>query len=170
MARRPQQRIQRSDRVPVWFGSRLSATSAAGAGSTLLSQLNAIALALRPFTIIRTRLVIHVESDQAAVSELLQGVYGRIVVEEEAATAGVASVPKPLAESDAPWLVYQPLINSFLFLSSIGVQEPTGTNIVIDSKAMWKVGLSETLISVIELSGAFGAIVAVEGRTLVKLH
>ena len=172
MARRfhTPQRVERSTRIPVWIGAEFDTTTISGSSSAILTTLNAAALALRPFTIIRHRILIHIESDQAAASEILQGAYGKIVVEEEAQIAGVAAVPKPLAEPDAPWMVYQPLISSFLFGTGVGFVEPGGVNVVVDSKAMRKVGLSETLISVVELGTVPGGIIGVEGRILIKLH
>ena len=160
----------RSNRIPVWFTSRLDETAAGGGGSTLLSVLNAAALALRPFTIIRTRLWIHIHSDQAAAGEVAQGAYGKIVVQEEAVDAGVGSVPTPISEADASFFVYEPFVNEFTFVSAVGFQERGGTNIVVDSKAMRKVGISEDLVSVIELATAPGVLISIEGRILVKLH
>ena len=160
----------RSNRIPVWFGATLTEVAAGGGGSTLLTVLNAAALALRPFTIIRSRLVIHVESDQIIASELVHGVYARIVIEEEAADAGIGSIPTPISEPDAGYFVYEPFFDSFLLLDSTGVQDPSGVTWTVDSKAMRKVGLSQDVVSVVEIAAAPGAVISVEGRTLVKLH
>ena len=169
MARRFER--QRSDRVPVWFGTRLQSTAAGGAGSTLLTVLNAGALALRPFTIIRTRLLIQIQSDQTVTSEAVAGVYARIVVSNEAADAGINSISTPIAEPDASFMVYQPLIANFTFISGVGVESRVGFQYTVDSKAMRKIGLQDDLVGVIELGGASeGALIMIEGRMLVKLH
>ncbi len=109
--------VQRSTRIPTWLSAGLTTTAAGGGGSTLLSSLNAAALALRPFTIIRTRLFVHIQSDQIVGTELAQGVFAAIVVEEEAVDAGIGSLPTPITEATASFLVYEGFVNSFLFLS-----------------------------------------------------
>ena len=173
MARRPYRgsvQRERSDRVPVWIGGRIAGSAAAGNSSTLLSTLNAAALALRPFTIIRTHIVLDITSDQLAAGETVVGAYGEIVVKETAATAGIASVPTPITEIGAGFHVYQGLIHDFLFGDVTGFQARASTQYLIDSKAMRKVSINEDLAAVIQLGSAPGALVTVEGRILVKLH
>jgi len=163
---------QRSDRQPVWFFIRVSTTAVAG-GSTavLLSTFNAAALLLRPFTIIRTHLLLQMSTDQSIASELFVGAYGMQVVTEQAAAAGIASVPTPISETDADFFVYQPVIDSFLFADATGIVEPSGIQYSIDSKAMRKVGINEDLSTTIEsTSGSDGGLITVIGRMLVKLH
>ena len=160
----------RSERIPVWFQWRLNLAVATAGSSTLLTVLNAAALALRPFTIIRTRLLLFVESDQSIASEIAQGAFGMIVVQEEAVDAGVISLPTPISEADASFFVYEPFVNSFVFGDATGFVEPAGTLMSIDSKAMRKVGLSEDVASIVELGSAEGVNIAFEGRMLVKLH
>ena len=60
-----------SDRQMVWLGAGILSATVSGSVATLLSMFNAAALALRPFTIVRTRLMIQIESDQSAASELV---------------------------------------------------------------------------------------------------
>ena len=68
--------------------------------------LNAAALALRPFTVVRTRANLIIRSDQQAASELFEVAYGETVVSEQASAAGVVSVPTPVTEDASDWHVY----------------------------------------------------------------
>jgi len=163
-------RVGRSDRIPIWFGFSVAATALGGNAKTLLSSFSAAALLTRPFTIIRTRGVIHVESDQTIASEKTVGAVGAVVVEEEASAAGIASLPGPISELDAPFIMYEPFVNSFLFLDATGLQTPAGTYWSFDSKAMRKVGISQDEVVVAELNVGAGAIITIMGRQLIKLH
>ncbi len=154
----------------VWVGADVApANVAAGTTGVLLGTLNAAALALRPFTVVRTRQRLQLESDQVVASEQYRGAYGFIVVSENAAAQGIAAVPKPNTDTDADWFVYEPFAGSFLFISGAGFTEPTGTQHVIDSKAMRKVGVNEDIAIVIETTGT-GMTVQGNGRFLIKLH
>ena len=82
-------------KTKVWFQMGLTTTTVAGNSLTLLGTLNAAALAQRPFTILRTRLVLTFESDQAAVTERPFGLYGQIVVSDQAAAIGAIAIPDP---------------------------------------------------------------------------
>ncbi len=172
MARRTRSRaiVSRADRVPVWFNASWAATTLGGNAKTLIAVLNAAALALRPFTIIRSRGVIHVESDQIAASEATVGALGMIVVQDEATAAGIASIPGPLTEVDAQFFVYEPFVNVLEFGDITGFVEPAGTFWSYDSKAMRKVALTEDLAVTAELNVGAGAVITGVGRILVKLH
>ncbi len=156
----------------IWLGAGLAAAGAAAGSATLLTTLNAAALALRPFTILRTRQVIHFTSDQSAVSEFTQGVYTKQIVTESAAAAGVASVPSGITESEADFFVYQPIFQLITVLTAVGFASDLGTSVtfVVDSKAMRKVGIDDQLVSVVELRGGTAGTIAIEGRTLIQLH
>ena len=173
MARRSHGRVftRPAPRTTMWTGNRLAATTIS-AGATLLTIFNAAALALRPFTIIRVRIVISYTSDQAAVSESQQGVLSQQVVTESAADAGIASLPTPLTEPDADYHVYAPIFQDIVFLSSVGVLENVGGGsvTVVDSKSMRKVGIDDQCVTVLEQQSALGTVIAIEGRTLIKLH
>ncbi len=135
-----------------------------------MGTLNAVALELRPFTIVRTRAVLHIESDQTAASELVKGAYGMIVVSDQAVAAGSASVPGPVSAPDAPFFTYEPFINSFILGTGVGFEEPGGTYITIDSKGMRKVGIGEDVAFIVETAVAFGSLVSIQGRFLIKMH
>jgi len=157
----------------VWFSIDVDLVNVAAATAVLMASYNAAALALRPFTIVRTRAVVQWTSDQAAASEDPAGAIGEIIVSEAAAAAGVASLPTPTTEFDADWLFYQALMTSFTFADATGFQDVIGQAAfwTIDSKAMRKVGLDETAAIVVEnTDAAFGAQAKILGRQLVKLH
>ncbi len=161
---------QRQVRQNVWLGINLSITAAPGSSVTLLSSLNAAALALRPFTVIRTRLDLHIESDQIAATEDFHAAYGRIVVSDQAIAQGAASIPAPITNSDAPFFVWEPVLNSISFGTAVGFVEPAGRYLTVDFKAMRKVGNNEDIAGIIEVNTAPGGVISIVGRALVKLH
>ena len=172
MARRPLRIVRPSRREMVWFGAGFGAITVSVA-ATLLTSLNAAALALRPFTIIRTRLAIAWDSDQAAATEGGAGVFSMQVVSDSAVAAGVTAVPTPLTETDSDYFVYKPVNFGIVVLDATGfVQSPIGDKdqFEVDSKAMRKVGLDEDVSVVLQTRSAVGSVISVEGRFLVKLH
>jgi len=164
--------VRPAPRSNVWVGAGL-AISTISSGTTLLATLNAAALALRPFTIVRTHLAIHYTSDQEAVSEFSQAVLSTQVVTETAAASGVAAIPTPIAETDADFLVYKPLFSDYQAIVTIGgFQDKIGDAqwSQVDSKAMRKVGTDDQVVFVLQQRAAIGALIALEGRMLIKLH
>jgi len=155
----------------VWLGLGGQTSSQLVAANTvvLLTTLNAAALALRPFTVMRTRARILWRSDQVAADEQPFGAYGRMVVSDQASAVGVTAVPDPVVNGDAPWYVWESVLADLTLASAIGFT--TQVKIYeIDSKAMRKVGNNEDLVSVItNTSSAHGAEVIVIGRTLIKV-
>ena len=169
MARRA--RLVRSGRVNQWIGVGLPIQTISSA-TTLIGILNAGALALRPFTIIRTHMMIDYSSDQLSAGEFTQGALGMQVVTDSAAAAGIGSVPTPLVDVTADFFVYKPLFSAVVFASSSGVREYPGeaNRFMVDSKVMRKVGLDDDIAITLEMRAFLGALVATEGRMLVKLH
>ena len=176
MARRSRSRFVRPPKkTMIWLGDNpVSAPSTVPANSALLfSVLNAGALALRPFTILRSRGIIRWESDQAAVSEQPNGAFGEIVVTDNATTIGVTAVPDPISDPDADWFLYQSVFADFNFLSSVGFNEYAGDANVFayDSKAMRKVGPNDDIAGVISnQNSAHGGKFMTIGRQLIQLH
>ena len=154
----------------IWIGAGLVSTTVVAGTPLLFGVLSAAVLLMRPFTLLRTRVVIGYESDQVAASERPVGVIGGIVVKEQATTAGVASLPTPLTEPDAEWFFYQSLMQSFLFRDSTGATPRSSRQYEIDSKSMRKVGQNEDIAFVVENRPAVGAVVFLEGRMLIQLH
>ncbi len=79
-----------------WIGGAfLTSTIAAADTAVQVQVFNAAALALRPFTIIRTRGWLSISSDQTTTSENQELVYGVAVVTDQANAIGVTAVPTP---------------------------------------------------------------------------
>ncbi len=159
-------------RKSLWLGLDLASTVVAGNSKVLLLTLNAAGLLLRPFTVVRTRLLLHVESDQVAANEKTRGAMGIMVVSDEAAAAGVGSIPGPGTEFSAPWFVWEPYSTSFLFGTGVGFENSVGRFITVDSKSMRKVGANEDVVVVATNAetAANGILMTIFGRMLVKLH
>ena len=165
--RRPQPKTK------IWVGAGTGSDTIVGGATALISVLNAAGLALRPFTILRTRLLVTYMSDQIATSETPFGAYGEIVVEDNASVIGVTAVPDSSSisgDADADWHVWQACHHSTKSLTSVGVTWGGGSQYIVDSKAMRKVGPNQDLISVFAQENAVGADLNVQGRILIQLH
>ena len=161
----------KSDRAPLWLGLEVDSATISANTVVLASTLNASALALRPFTIVRTRLEVLWRSDQVAASEVPHGAVGGIVVSEQAVAAGAASVPDPVGDTDSQFFAYQSMIVSFIAGATAVDISPAGQRYTIDSKSMRKVANNEDIAFVVTNSDtAHGALFSVQGRILVKLH
>ena len=169
MARSRSRFVRPAPKTKVWIGVDLGNTVIVANATTLLGILNAAALALRPFTVLRTRLLIKYELDQQAVNEDSWGAFGLIVVSEEAAAIGATAVPGPVSSPDGDWGVYQPTAFQFHFADASGIWTSQDTYDV-DSKAMRKVGANKTLAFMHEEDGNKGANIIVFGRMLIQLH
>ncbi len=168
MARRGHVFVRPAARTNLWLNFEPAIDSIVASTNTLVAVLNAAALALRPFTIVRTRLVVKLTSDQGAASETPFGAFGAIVVTEQAATAGASSIPNPSTDGDADWYVHLPLIHSFTFGDGTGFTED-GVVQSIDSKAMRKVGINKQVAFMFDMNTGVGGALFVGGRFMVKL-
>jgi len=172
MARRRTHFVRPPKKTMVWLGGTPSQSSTAIAANTavLLSTLNAAALTLRPFTVLRTRGFVAVATDQTAATEKPFGIYSQIVVSDEALAAGIASIPEPFGEPDADFFVHQPFLNDILVTSAIGSMRGW-TTFPFDSKAMRKVGNNDTIVTVgSNVAASHGIEIIVVSRRLVQLH
>ncbi len=159
-------------RESLWlFGAPTITTLASASQAVLLLSLNAAGLALRPFTIVRTRGLFQVSSDQAATTEEYNASVGSAVVSDQASAIGITAIPTPETDRSSDlWFVYETIAGNFTVSSAIGLFE-AGHERVIDSKAMRKVEDGEDFVTVIETSVvSSGARVYYSDRVLVKLH
>ena len=171
MARRlPRGFVRPPARTKIWIGAGVGEQTAATAVQTLIGTYSAGVLGLRPFTILRTRILFTVISDQSGADEGVSGAYAEIVVKETATTVGITALPGPLTEVDADFYLYQGFTARFEFSSAAGFESNGGAQYLIDSKAMRKVGHQDDLAAQVELRGQGGAIVQSEGRQLIMLH
>ncbi len=168
--------IQRSGvrrRESLWVGFAGSDVAMAAASTAvLLTSLNAAALALRPFTVVRTRGVLQIRSDQEAADEVQDVAYGHAVVSDQASAIGITAVPTPVTDDVSDmWFVYQRIMNSFRFASGVGFDGGSGRFLEFDSKAMRKVEDGQDMISASETSAfSGGAVLSNHFRYLLKLH
>ena len=122
-------------------------------------------------TLIRTRGFFTYGSDQAAANENIIGAVGIGVVSEQAATVGITAVPHPDTDSAwGGWLWHHYFAARIEVGSAVGFDPLMQQNIVIDSKAMRKVGDSERLVVVVENSSATGMRFSTAMRLLSKIH
>ncbi len=155
-----------------WFSIAVTSSQVANS-ATLVSSLNAAALALRPFTIIRTHLQITATSDQSAASESYFAALGAAVVSDPAAAIGVTAVPTPETDRESDlFFLYQDILGDFSFGSNIGFIGNEMVQYSLDSKAMRKVSADEDVVFVVEGGTVIGegSLISFSGRMLVKLH
>ena len=147
--------------------------TALGAASVavLFGGFSGAALALRPFTVVRTRGLLHLASDQQAASEVQHVALGMSVVSEQALAIGVTAVPTPAADQDSDlFFVYEEIANVVTFQTAVGGYNE-GQLLHYDSKAMRKVEQGSDVAIVVEtMSTSFGASIVKSGRMLIKLH
>ncbi len=148
-------------------------TLAAASTAAITHSLSAVELALRPFTIVRTRGLFSVISDQSAQTEDQQVGVGFSVVSDQAVAIGVTAVPTPYTDMESDlFFLYEQHFSHFLFSSAVGLQDEGNRAVTrFDSKAMRKVEDGQDIVSTIETSSiSSGAIVRLAFRMLVKLH
>ncbi len=147
-------------------------TMAAPSTAVLSHSAGAGLLAARPFTIVRTRLVLHVRPDQVAATEDYGVAVGGAVVSDQAAAVGVTAVPTPDTDrvSDL-FFFYEETYGLFFFGTGVGTQFVGGQRLVIDSKAMRKVDEGSDVVFVQETQAVVAsATTFLAGRMLIKLH
>ncbi len=161
-----------SARETLWIAITPTVNTLSVASTALLfTGFSAGVLALRPFTIIRSRGWFHVASDQGGVSENYDCALGFAVVSDQALAIGVTAVPTPNTDRDSDlWMVYEEVGGRWRFDSAAGVTE-AGVGTKFDSKGMRKVEEGQDLAITIENSAvSLGAVVYKSGRMLIKLH
>jgi len=155
-------------RLTLWLPGTAADFTLTAAGGTIAFSLNAAALALRPFTIVRTHMQLFLRSDQAAAIEQQRAAVGMAIVSEQASAIGVTAVPTPVTDDGSDlWYLHQ-----WMYADESNLTDRTrgGSQFTVDSKAMRKVNNDQDCLTVLELSSATGCIVTVATRSLVKLH
>ncbi len=112
----------------------------------------------QPMTLRRIRGVCHIVSDQLTATEHEIGAFGACVVSEDANAVGATAVPGPVSDIGSElWVMYQPLIAQFNFVSGVGIDAHAGAWFNIDSKGQRKVTGDERVAFVVEnASPSFG--------------
>ena len=174
MARRSRSRfIRPAPCTKMWIGTGIGSSTVSSDASTLLSTLSAGALALRPFTILRTRMWLLFSSDQEAADESPFGTYAKIVVTDTAAAIGITAVPNPSGingDPEASWFVWQAMAAKMIIDTASGVHGVIGLGFEIDSKSMRKVGPDDDVATVLDTEAGGGVTLVSNGRMLIQLH
>ena len=159
-------RSRSAARGNVWLTIGVNNQAIAANTVALLSSLNAAALALRPFTIVRTHLDLFIRSDQSAAIEDPHGAWGAIVVNDQAVATGVNAVPDLVTNGDASFFAYQ----GFAFQAGVANGGNVGVHYPINSKSMRKVGNNEDIaFMAVNTNASDGLTIYFNGRVLVKL-
>ncbi len=167
MAGRPRIHTRGAKRLTTWFQFTPATVQMTVTGGTIIFSLNAAALALRPFTIVRTRFEVALFSDQAAAIERQIAAVGIAVVSDEAVAVGVTAVPTPITQMGSNlWFTH-----SLVYADESALTDRTRpeTLVSIDSKAMRKVEVGQDVVVVSEIDASSGgAFITVGGRMLIK--
>ncbi len=166
-------RARSQKRKSIWFDFAVGPVTLAANALTIASSLTAEGFDEIPLTVVRTRGLITIWSDQTAASEIVEGIYGTIVVKNTAVLIGASAVPDPLNEASDDWFTYQPMHSGAT--RQVGgagsFNEVTKTEYAFDSKAMRKVDFGDDIVHMIRnTSGTDGLIFLLTGRMFVKLH
>ena len=157
-------------RLTSWFQFVPAQVVMTATGGTIMFSLNAAALALRPFTIVRTRLELMLRSDQSAAVEQQGVAFGLAVVSDQASAVGVTAVPTPDTDMASDlWFVHQIV---YADESNLTDRTRPQTRVSVDSKAMRKVDIGQDIVVVAELiaSVSSGVTFVAGGRMLVKVN
>ena len=160
-------------RESIWIGIAGSVIAIAPLTPVLFTGLDAGTLAIRPFTVVRTRGVLSLTTDQVAATESYHAALGFAVVSDEALAVGITAVPTPMSEADSDlFFVYEAIIGRMLFSTSAGFDSGSGFSREFDSKAMRKVEDGQDIAITVEgdTSPFLGATIMKAGRMLLKLH
>ena len=156
-------------RETLWSATSLQISSTITAASTavVMTSFAAGVLALRPFTIVRTRGVWGIRSDQTASIESQALGLGMAVVTDQAVAIGVTAVPTPGTDADSDaFYVYEVLLQRNIIAGEQPMRFAS-----FDSKAMRKVEDGFDGVSVVETGPASnGLVVELQFRCLIKLH
>jgi len=160
-------------RETLWLFASESVSALALATTAVISNsLNAAALAMRPFTVVRSRIHLSLTSDQTAGSEDQVAAFGIAVVSDQAVAIGVTAVPTPVTDLGSDlWLAHQYMTASIGLNTAVGFDSQFATNFDLDSKAMRKVEEGQDLVLVKERgTNGDGVSLFSAGRILIKLH
>ena len=160
-------------RKSTWVASAtVTGTTTLAASASVLDQFISIDAApiLVGSTIIRTRGMWGIRSDQQTASEVILAGMGMAVVQLSAQAVGITAVPTPFTEEPADvWFVYDTLMSAFRFASGVGFEENSFQVHYFDSKAQRKVTDEEAVIVVIQNGTAVGLQYMIKFRQLYKL-
>ena len=156
-------------RLTQWFRSAdVSALTSLAAGAAVLDQS---LVGTEPFTIVRTRGIIWVKSDQSGATETPFGAVGQCVVSDQALAVGVSAVPAPITDKDSDlFMMHQYFAVGLTRLTSVGFDGSVLAGFAFDSKAMRKVPADSAAVWTVEnASATAGLEYLLQFATLIKL-
>ncbi len=149
------------------LGGVTGMTTLAASTVSLHASLNAAALALRPFTVIRTIGSLWTSSDQSAASEINLGAFGMAVADDRAIAVGVTAVPRPYTDmADSDWFQWGGFCNKVTFKSAVGFDEGVFYEYRYDQRGQRKVTIGNDIAFVIENISGVGMKYVWTGRLL----
>ena len=177
MPRQFRTRVQTSravKRATEWFASAdVTAETSLGAGAAVLDQAltQAVLATISPATIVRTRGMLWVRTDQTAATEVPFGALGMALVSEQARVAGVASIPTPITdEADDSFFVHQFWLGALLVgAGGLDAIQPFFF-FPFDSKAQRKIEDEAIVVTMENASSTHGIGYVLKFRMLFKLH
>ena len=164
---RPATRTQR--RKTVWIGT--ANTVHVNVGSTLSlihSSFDPSSLSMLAPTVARVRGLLRVAPQVWTADLDYSGAFGLAIVSDEAFVAGAASIPRPHDDDDWGGWILHGYYSGHIEAMAVDAGSLLQTQYVLDSKAMRKVEINETLVWMIE-SQAAAVTVALQARVLMML-
>ena len=160
-------------RQTLWLASTAETGVSGLAANTIVfdQSLTTAEKARRPFTVVRTRGRLWVQSDQASGNEEPLGALGFAVVSDQAVTIGVTALPAPILDQASDlWFVWEPWAASVKVATAASIMQGF-SEYAIDSKAMRKVEEGQDIVVMLQNnSAAHGMQYILEFRLLIKTH
>ncbi len=155
-----------------WASLALTSSAITGSNVAIINSAGVTVDALRPYTVVRSRVHLGITTDQQIASEGQLCAWGQCVVSDQAQAIGVSAVPTPITDASSDlWSSWAVMQGDFIFGSAVGFVADSAHTMQVDSKAMRKVEDGQDFITVIEASAASdGLILTSFGRILLKLH
>jgi len=151
-----------------WTGSTPQTSLAALAGSSAVLDQTFTPSAPGE-TLVRTRGLFGVRTDQQTASENIMGAVGIGIVSAQAVSVGITAIPHPDTDSSwSGWLWHQYFTASMVFGTAVGLEFQAINTWIIDSKAMRKVGDEERVVVVVENSSSTGMVYYISERLYSK--
>ena len=163
--------FRRGPRRPVDWSASASLTAYTTIAASTVQLLETFVPIVGGETVVRTRGMVSIGSDQDGANETQAGAFGICVVTAQAAALGITAIPDPITDGAwGGWFVHQYFANRFRFLDSTGTGWITTQQFEIDSKAMRKVDEEERVVVVVTNAAAQGMVIWNSERFLTKVH
>ena len=137
-----------------------SSSTPVTSGTSLAASTSVISEVFTPTvpeqTVVRIRGLFAFRGDNSGADENQIGAVGIIMVKEPAATLGITAVPTPATDGEMEWMWHSYFTTRLEFSSGVGFDPNMYHQVVIDSKAMRKMGDDDRLCLVVENSAPFG--------------